>query len=179
MIKYILLTISLLFTVLLFQQNSYAVIEAVEFKTKPDEKRYKKLISQLRCLVCQNQNLADSDAPLAKDLRNITETMIKNGDSDSTIKAFMRERYGYFVLYEPPFNAYTAFIWIGPFVLLIGVSAILLVNIRRRQEDELFKPTRASDDAERVKIRNLLRDTPSIANESTSLKSDTTSDKTK
>lgn len=177
--KLILITVSLLLASLLFQNNSHAVIEAVQFDSKAEEQRYKKLIDQLRCLVCQNQSLAGSDAPLAKDLRNITETMIKNGDSDDAIKAFMRERYGDFVLYEPPFNWYTAFLWLGPFVLLISVATILFISIRRRQQDELFKPTRATDDAERIKVRNLLRDTPSIANQASATKTDNTGNKQK
>lgn len=174
--KKTLLLITLLSALIGSNQQSYAVIEAVEFKTKQQEERYKTLIDQLRCLVCQNQNLAGSDAPLAKDLRDITAMMIKQGDSDATIKAFMRDRYGDFVLYEPPFNWSTAFLWLGPFVLLLLVSIGLILNIKRRQEDELFKPTRAMDDAERIKVRNLLRDTPSI---STDRASNADSDKTK
>jgi len=167
MIKKTVLVVTLLSALIGFVQTSYAVIEAVEFETKAQERRYKDLIDQLRCLVCQNQNLAGSDAPLAKDLRDITANMIKQGDSDATIKAFMRERYGDFVLYEPPFNWSTAFLWLGPIVLLVFVSIGLILNIKRRQEDEIFKPTRATDDAERVKVRNLLRDTPSIGGDST------------
>ncbi len=159
-------------------QYGYAVIEAVEFETKQQEKRYKTLIDQLRCLVCQNQNLAGSDAPLAKDLRDITADMIKQGDSDATIKAFMRDRYGDFVLYEPPFNWSTAFLWLGPFVLLILVSIGLILNIKRRQEDDLFRPTQATDDAERIKVRNLLRDTPSIGINNELSSNETNSDNT-
>ncbi len=164
--KKTLLLIALFSALMGSNQHSYAVIEAVEFETKKQEQRYKVLIDQLRCLVCQNQNLAGSDAPLAKDLRDITANMIKQGDSDATIKAFMRDRYGDFVLYEPPFNWSTAFLWLGPFVLLVLVSIGLILNIKRRQEDELFKPTHATDDAVRIKVRNLLRDTPSIGADS-------------
>ncbi len=160
--KRVLLILGLFLTVVVFQGNSVAVIEAVEFETPKQEQRYKKLIDQLRCLVCQNQNLAGSDAPLAKDLREITANMIKQGSSDAQIKAFMRERYGDFVLYEPPFNFSTAFLWLGPFILLILVIIGLVLNIRRRQQDELFTPAHTSNDAQRVKVRNLLRDTPSL-----------------
>lgn len=148
---------------LAFQSSSLAVIEAVEFETTLEEDRYKNMIDELRCLVCQNQNLAGSDAPLAKDLREITERMIKQGASDAEIKDFMRARFGDFVLYEPPFNSSTAFLWLGPFALLVFVIIGLGLNIRRRQRDELFKPAHANNNAEQVKIRNLMRDTPSLS----------------
>lgn len=156
------LTLGLLLTLVAFQSNSLAVIEAVEFDTIAEEDRYKDWIDKLRCLVCQNQNLAASDAPLAKDLREITEKMIKQGATDSEIKEFMRSRFGDFVLYEPPFNLSTAFLWLGPFVLLILVIIGLGLNIRRRRQEELFKPTHAKNDAEKIKVRNLMRDTPSL-----------------
>lgn len=160
--KRVFLTLGLLLSLLAFQSNSVAVIEAVVFDTSKQEQRYKKMIAQLRCLVCQNQNLAGSDAPLAKDLREITANMIKQGANDTEIKEFMRSRYGDFVLYEPPFNVSTAFLWLGPFVLLIFVIVALVLNIRRRQQDELFKPTHATNDAEQVRVRNLMRDTPPL-----------------
>jgi cytochrome c-type biogenesis protein CcmH len=75
----------------------------------------------------------------------------------------MRSRFGDFVLYEPPFNSSTAFLWLGPFFLLILVIVGLALNIRRRQRDELFKPAHATNDAEQTKIRNLMRDTPSLS----------------
>ncbi|MGK0373727.1 MAG: cytochrome c-type biogenesis protein CcmH [Arenicella sp.] len=155
-------TLALLLSLVLLQTNSHAAIEVVEFDTPKQEQRYKNLIKELRCLVCQNQNLAGSDAPLAKDLREITEKMIKQGDSDAKIKKFMRSRYGDFVLYEPPFNWSTAFLWLGPFVLLLMVIIGLVLNIRRRQQEELFAPTHATNDADQVRIRNLMRDTPSL-----------------
>jgi len=160
--KRIFLTLGMILSLIVFQSDSFAVIEAVEFDTPKQEQRYKKMIDELRCLVCQNQNLSGSDAPLAKDLRSITENMIKTGASDAEIKEFMRSRYGDFVLYEPPFNISTAFLWLGPFLLLILVIIGLVLNIRRRQQDELFKPTHAANDSERVKVRNLMRDTPSL-----------------
>lgn len=160
--KQALFVVGLLLAAIAFQTNGLAVIEAVEFDNSNQEQRYKKLIEQLRCLVCQNQNLAGSDAPLAKDLRDITATMIKQGSSNSEIKEFMRSRYGDFVLYEPPFNLSNAFLWLSPFALLIIVVTGLILNIKRRQQDELFKPTPATNNAEQVRVRNLMRDTPSL-----------------
>jgi len=140
----------------------HAVVELVEFETPQLEQRYRNLIDELRCVVCQNQNLADSDAPLAKDLRNIAAQMLRSGATDQEIKDFMRERYGDFVLYKPPFNTATAFLWLSPIVLLLIVLTILFIHIKRRQQDELLKPAHAGNDTERVKVRNLLRDTPTI-----------------
>ncbi|MBL4671320.1 MAG: cytochrome c-type biogenesis protein CcmH [Arenicella sp.] len=160
--KRVFFTFALLLSLLVSQSDSTASIEVVEFDTASQEQRYRDLIAELRCLVCQNQNLAGSDAPLAKDLREIAATMIKQGDSDADIKKFMRSRYGDFVLYEPPFNWSTAFLWLGPFILLMIVVIGLVLNIRRRQQEELFTPTHATNDAEQVKVRNLMRDTPSL-----------------
>lgn len=143
---------------------AHAVVEHVDFKDQQLEQRYKDLIAELRCLVCQNQNLADSDADLAKDLRRKTAEMLKSGSSDKEILNYMRERYGDFVLYRPPFNTMTALLWLGPLLLLLAVFAGVFFNIRRRQDDELLRPTRSRDEAERVKVRNLLRDTPQIDN---------------
>ncbi len=160
--KSILLTCALALFALAYAPQSAAVIEAVEFENPKLEARYRSLIDDLRCLVCQNQNLAGSDAPLAKDLREITANMLKSGASDTEIKTFMRERYGDFVLYEPPFNAATAFLWLGPFALLLAVLVGLIINIRRRQNEELLKPTHAMNDGERVKVRNLLHNSPEL-----------------
>ena len=112
---------------------TYAAIEAVEFNSPELSSRYQALIAELRCTVCQNQNLADSDAELAKDLRRKTEEMLKAGQSDEDILSYMRDRYGDFVLYRPPLNTTTYLLWLGPFVLLISASAGLLISIKRKQ----------------------------------------------
>lgn len=139
-----------------------AVIEQVEFEQVSQEQRYRGLIEELRCVVCQNQNLADSDAPLAKDLREIAADMIRSGASDEEVKSFMRERYGDFVLYRTPFNASTAFLWLGPIVILLLVLFGLLRHLRRRQDQDLITTSHAENDTNRVKVRNLLRDTPDL-----------------
>lgn len=148
----------------LFSSVCYAVVEQVDFKDQQTEQRYKDLIAELRCLVCQNQNLADSDADLAKDLRRKTAEMLKDGHSNKEILDYMRERYGDFVLYRPPFNAMTALLWLGPLLLLLAVFIGIFINVKRRQDIELLRPTKSKDEAERVKIRNLLRDTPRLEN---------------
>jgi cytochrome c-type biogenesis protein CcmH len=96
------------------------------------EARLKHLAVELRCLVCQNQTLADSSAPLAEDLRREVREMIAKNMSDPEIIEFLVSRYGDFVLYRPPLKATTTLLWVGPFVLMaIGVTA-LVMTLRRR-----------------------------------------------
>ncbi len=99
------------------------------------EKRVVKLTSDLRCLVCQNQSLADSHADLAIDLKNQVREQMRAGKSDAEIRAYMVARYGDFVLYDPPFKASTLLLWAGPFLLLVlGLCGLALyLRGRRRQ----------------------------------------------
>jgi len=117
-----------------------AGIEFAEFDDPEQAELYKIMVDELRCLVCQNQNLADSNAPLAKDLRNEIQKMIKQGNSRDEIVDFMVARYGDFVLYRPPFKAYTLILWLGPFIGLVLAIYILINIIRSRstqQSDEI------------------------------------------
>ena len=98
-----------------------------------EEQRIRQLEEKLRCLVCQNQTLADSSAELAGDLRKQVREQIAAGRSDDEVIAFLVQRYGDFVLYEPPFKATTVLLWIGPFVLLLVAAAILIAVLRRRR----------------------------------------------
>ena len=146
-----------------------AAIEAVEFDNPETTSRYQGIIAELRCLVCQNQNLADSDAELAKDLRRKAEEMIKSGSSDDEILSYMQERYGDFVLYRPPFNSGTALLWVGPFILLIFAACFLIIRIKRRQNHELLKPLSKQDEAQRAKVRNLMKNAPQLSAEKSDL----------
>jgi len=100
----------------------------------PLDARLKRLETDLRCLVCQNQTLADSDAPLAVDLRNEIREMAVKGHSDDDIRAFLLARYGDFVLYKPRFTPITWLLWLGPFALLIvgGVIGWAVLRARAR-----------------------------------------------
>ena len=103
---------------------------------RPDaavERRLKALGEELRCLVCQNQTIADSSAPLAVDLRNQLRTQIAAGKSDDDIRAYMVQRYGDFVLYRPPLRATTILLWIGPFALVAAGALIFVLVVRRRR----------------------------------------------
>ena len=105
------------------------------FAAAPDpalDARLKALESELRCLVCQNQTLAESNAPLAEDLRKEVREQALAGKSDDEIRAYLVARYGDFVLYKPPFEPVTYLLWLGPFLLLAGGAAIWIALLRRR-----------------------------------------------
>ena len=109
------------------------------------DKRVSALAVELRCLVCQNQTLADSNAPLAVDLRNQIREQLKAGKSEQDVVDFMVARYGDFVLYRPPLKASTVALWAGPFAILVLGAWLLLRRIRRRPaaEPELTEAERA------------------------------------
>jgi len=114
---------------------SVAAKEAAPAAADPAlEKRVMTLAEELRCLVCQNQTLADSNAPLAEDLRNQLREKMREGKSDKEVVDFLVERYGDFVLYRPPFKATTMLLWLGPFLLLVLGFAVLLRRVRRRRQ---------------------------------------------
>lgn len=99
--------------------------------TQPvDPDRLYQLTSQLRCLVCQNESLADSDASLAVDLRNVIRSHMAAGESDAQIKKFLVDRYGDFVIYRPPFNSSTLVLWLGPLLLVAGGLLVLWRSMR-------------------------------------------------
>jgi cytochrome c-type biogenesis protein CcmH len=105
------------------------------------EQRLKGLAEELRCLVCQNQTIADSNAPLALDLRNQIRVQIAQGRSDDDIRGYMVDRYGDFVLYRPPFRATTVLLWVGPFVLVgVGIG-IFAVIVRRKRIATVAAPS--------------------------------------
>ena len=105
---------------LMFQFNvSAAPMDAFEFDSEAQEKTFKKLSDELRCLVCQNQSISGSNADLAKDLRTEVHGMLQAGKTEEEIKAFMVDRYGDYVLYEPPMKPMTWLLWFGPIVIFI------------------------------------------------------------
>jgi cytochrome c-type biogenesis protein CcmH len=115
------------------------------------EARVQKLGEELRCLVCQNQNIADSHADLAMDLKKQLREQIAAGRSDGEIKDFMVERYGDFVLYRPPLKATTVLLWAGPFALLLIVIVLLLRRLRSRAERAAVANTLSADEHERAR----------------------------
>jgi cytochrome c-type biogenesis protein CcmH len=122
------------------------------------EARMVHITSELRCLVCQNQTIADSNAALAVDLRQETREMLKQGKSDAEIVDYMTARYGDFVLYRPPLRATTVLLWFGPALLLAAGAAVLVIVVRRRSrmaadafdpdddiDEDVAGPTRGAD----------------------------------
>jgi cytochrome c-type biogenesis protein CcmH len=118
------------------------------------EQRMKHLTEQLRCLVCQNETLADSRADLAEDLRKQIREQIKAGKSDKEIIDYLTARYGDFVLYNPPIKATTYLLWFGPFVLLIGGTLVLFRFLKQRRQMIKEEPLSAED---RKRAEEILR----------------------
>lgn len=133
----------------------FSALHAEEAKPLADdpavEARVQKLGEELRCLVCQNQNIADSHADLAMDLKKQLREQIAAGRSDREIKDFMVERYGDFVLYRPPLKATTVLLWAGPFALLLIVVVLLLRRLRSRTERAAVANTLSADEHERAR----------------------------
>lgn len=132
----VLLTFSLL-TLCLISAQSIAAEPLLDFETEEQAALYLQLTKDHRCLKCQNQNLADSSAGIAKDLKREIYQQVISGNSASQISAYLVSRYGDFVLYRPPFKATTYALWIGPFVLLfIGLLAAVRISRQSRAQRE-------------------------------------------
>ena len=120
----------------LIASSAFALLLAVSVASADDaalDKRVMDLAAELRCLVCQNQSIAESNAGLAVDLRNQIREQLARGASEREVADFMVARYGDFVLYRPPLKASTFFLWFGPFVLLIAGIYVLILRIRRQR----------------------------------------------
>jgi cytochrome c-type biogenesis protein CcmH len=129
----------------------HASIEAYEFDSPAQEEAYKKLIKELRCTVCQNQDIRDSNAELAKDLRRKTYNMIKQGKDEEYILDYMSERYGDFVLYRPRLQSNTLMLWVGPFIILLIAIVVLFRFVRQRNDDT---PLTSADREKAEKLLN-------------------------
>ena len=109
-----------------------AAAQPLRFADAAEEARFRALVAELRCVMCQNQSLADSDAPIARDLRAQVLEMMREGRSDDEIEAYLVERYSDFVLYRPPMKPSTWLLWFGPALVLVGGAATVFVIVRRR-----------------------------------------------
>ena len=112
-----------------------ARVAAYEFDTPDQEAAYKEMVNELRCLVCQNQNIADSNAELAQDLKRKTYEMVMQGKDKNEIADFMVQRYGDFVLYRPPVSNTTLLLWSGPFIIFVIGIIVLIRVIKSKQRD--------------------------------------------
>jgi cytochrome c-type biogenesis protein CcmH len=128
---------------------SAAPIETFKFDSPEKEKVFHKLSEELRCLVCQNQNIAESNADLAKDLRLEIYTMLSQGKTEDEIVAFMVERYGDYVLYRPPFKPLTWLLWFGPAIVFV-FGLIFVVRYMKSQSSQAQPAALSNDEIERI-----------------------------
>jgi len=141
---------------LLFAAAAQAALDPREMLENPaQEARAREISKGLRCLVCQNQSIDDSNADLARDLRVLVRERIAAGDSDDQVLAFVTRRYGDYVLLTPPFKASTALLWLGPGLVLLAAATGAFFYLRRRTVTEAAKPL---SEAERKRLSKLLDD---------------------
>lgn len=114
---------------------AYAAEDFYTFKTPTDQARFETLTTELRCLVCQNQNLAESNAALANDLRGQIFQQIQKGQTNKEIIEYLVARYGDFILYSPPMNRLTLGLWFGPFVILIASLSFLVYYLKKNKRE--------------------------------------------
>ncbi len=110
-------------------------IEPMPFANHAQELRFQHLTHQLRCPMCQNESLADSNAPIARDLRKQIFKLMQEGKSDEEIKQYLVARYSNYILYDPPLKPGTLLLWFGPLLILFGGAGVVLVAIRKRKRD--------------------------------------------
>lgn len=118
----------LLWVLLLASGSVFATIDAYEFERYEDEQRFRVVVEELRCPKCQNQNISDSNAGLAKDIKDRVYKLINEGRSNGEITDYMVERYGDFITYRPPIKPSTWFLWFGPFAIALITVVILLAR---------------------------------------------------
>ncbi|WP_043745519.1 cytochrome c-type biogenesis protein [Paramagnetospirillum magneticum] len=147
-----------LVALLLLSTPALAVNPDEMLKDPAQEHRARELGKDLRCLVCQNQSIDDSDADLAKDLRVIVRERIAKGDSDDQVRAFVVDRYGDYVLLKPPFKATTLALWLGPLGLFLGAVWAVLAFYRRRPGEKTTPPPPPLSAEEQRKLDKLLKE---------------------
>ena len=147
----------LLLLLLLVAGPGQAAIETFDFATEEQRQRYLEFARELRCPKCQNQNLADSNAPIAEDLRLELHRLLLEGKTDAEIVDFMVTRYGEYVLYEPPLEAKTVLLWGAPVLMLCG-GLLVMAGIVRRARRVGAARVAALSDAERRRLDALLDD---------------------
>ncbi|MDP3814143.1 cytochrome c-type biogenesis protein [Pseudomonas sp.] len=131
--------------------TAQAAIDTYEFASEAERERYRDLVEELRCPKCQNQNIADSNAPIAMDLRAQIYRMLEEGQSNEQIIEFLVSRYGDFVLYKPPLSARTLLLWYGPAALLVGGFVLLgVIVLRRRGKQSATSSGLSADEQQRL-----------------------------
>lgn len=138
---------------------AHALSPKEQLKDAALEARARELSAELRCLVCQNQSIDDSDAPLAQDLRRLVRERIVAGDSNAEVKSFLVERYGDFVLLKPPFAAHTLLLWLAPFLVLALTVFYVVHAARSRKDPAVASASRLSADEE-ARLAELMKAGP-------------------
>lgn len=148
-----------LILLLLLPTSTLAVIETYEFSNPELEVRYRQLSQELRCPKCQNQNIADSNAPISQDLRKLLYQQLEAGADDEEILEYMVARYGEFVRYRPRYDGVTAVLWLAPLFLLLAGIVLAALTLRSRRKNELQPSGLTGADEEQ--LRSLLDKTES------------------
>jgi cytochrome c-type biogenesis protein CcmH len=141
--------VAILLACLVLAPLAGAVDSGQRFEDPVQQSRFERVIRDLRCLVCRSESIADSNAPLAADLRREVETLMRAGRSDEEIYAFMTERYGDFVLLKPPVAPRTWLLWAAPALFLAGGVAVVLVVVRRRARLASVNPAALDEEPDR------------------------------
>jgi cytochrome c-type biogenesis protein CcmH len=117
--------------------DAAAALDPIDYQSPAEEQRFKALAAELRCVMCQNQSIADSNAPIAHDLRMEVLRLMREGRNDEEIKQYLVERYTDFVLYEPPMRGGNWLLWFGPFALLLvgGIAVAAVIRNKQKQTD--------------------------------------------
>jgi cytochrome c-type biogenesis protein CcmH len=149
MMRQLLLAAAMLFAVAL-HAAAWAVEPSERLADPVLEARARAISQELRCLVCQNESIDESNAPLAHDLRLLVRKRLVAGDTDQQVLNYIVARYGVFVLLDPPFEPLTWLLWLGPPVLVVGSAAILLVRSRRRRGPALTPPKLSAEESARA-----------------------------
>ena len=140
---------------LVLASTAGAVIETYEFSNPQLEERYQELSGELRCPKCQNQNIADSNAPIAQDLRGLLYQQLEAGASDEEILDYMVARYGEFVRYRPRFSGATTLLWLAPLLLLVGGVVVAIVSLRTRK-GRVEAPSAQISEQDQQRLQELL-----------------------
>ncbi len=137
--------------------TAQASIDTYEFSTEAERARYRVLVEELRCPKCQNQNIADSDSPIAMDMRDEIFKKLENGETDEQIVGFLVDRYGDFVRYKPPVNSRTLILWYGPAAFLVfGFLMVAVIIFRRRRSLRAETEQHLSSD-EKSRLSDILK----------------------
>lgn len=128
---------SLLMLAGILLSGTVPALDPIDYQSPAEEQRFKALAAELRCVMCQNQSIADSNAPIAHDLRMEVLRLMREGRSDEDIKQYLVERYSDFVLYDPPMRGGNWLLWIGPFALLLvgGLAVTWVIRNKQKQPD--------------------------------------------